>query len=355
MRLALATTTLALVGAAALIALPGVVRAGDESPHDTIEKLMPELMSQDDTVRTDAERKLFELGEPGRIELERVTRESDPRRAVTALRLLASGKWAKGVRPAGERRAEREDGSGARGDDPSVRLDDLTRSVERQFEEMRRRMEEFGRGIGTWKLPELGFHGEVARGKSSGSLVENDRTLSWTVEEDGRIKVTVKDGQDAAEQTFEARDLEELRKDHPELAKRVAPLLGNGHAYVFRLGPDRHVELFDGSGARRRLGDPFVLESPEAPVLGVEWSPVPDVLRDQVDLPAGGMVVTSVVKGSLAEKLGLARHDVLVEIDGKPVSAAPDVRAALAAVKAGEKVTAIVVRKGQRRTLDATK
>jgi S1-C subfamily serine protease len=79
------------------------------------------------------------------------------------------------------------------------------------------------------------------------------------------------------------------------------------------------------------------------------------VLRDQFDLPSGGMVVETVVNDSLAEKLGLARHDVLLEIAGKPVGGSPDVRAALEGVKAGDKVTAVVLRKGQRKTLEAVR
>jgi serine protease Do len=79
------------------------------------------------------------------------------------------------------------------------------------------------------------------------------------------------------------------------------------------------------------------------------------VLRDQVELPDGGIVVESVVKDSLAEKLGLQRHDVLVEVQGKAVGGTPDVRAALGEVKAGEKVTAVVVRKGLKKALETTK
>jgi S1-C subfamily serine protease len=108
-------------------------------------------------------------------------------------------------------------------------------------------------------------------------------------------------------------------------------------------------------GGQRLRVDPFQLDTPQAPVLGIEWTPVPDVLRDQIDLPPGGVVVETVVKDSLAERLGIAKHDVLVEIQGKPVSGSVDVRAALDAVKAGEKVTAVVVRKGLKKALEAVK
>src|SRR5690349_21527233 len=107
MKFPLTAAALALGAGAALLAFPGILRAGDETPHDAVERLMPQLLSDDDAVRADAERRVFDLGEAGRKELERVTRESDPRRAVTALRLLESPKWGRPVK-AGEQRVHKE-------------------------------------------------------------------------------------------------------------------------------------------------------------------------------------------------------------------------------------------------------
>jgi S1-C subfamily serine protease len=90
------------------------------------------------------------------------------------------------------------------------------------------------------------------------------------------------------------------------------------------------------------------------PVLGIEWSPPSPALCDQLDIPAG-MVVQSVVAGTPAEKLGLERHDVLVELNGKTVAASADIRAALDPVKSGGKLAAVVVRKGRRQTLAAVR
>src|SRR2546426_7414545 len=109
MRLVYATATaLAIAGGAFLLVRPSAVRAADESAHDAVERLMPDLMSDDDVVRKDAEKKLHELGDPARAELERVTRENDPRRAVTALRLLDDSKWTKPKLKAGEAPARRD-------------------------------------------------------------------------------------------------------------------------------------------------------------------------------------------------------------------------------------------------------
>jgi hypothetical protein len=350
MRLTLPATVLAVTGAAALLAVPAVLRAADESARDAVERLLPQLLSDDDTIRAEAEKSLFQLGDAGRAELERLTRDTDPRRAVAALRLLQSPKWPKAAK-AGEQRVEREDGT-QKGADPSPRAEDFRAQVERQLEEMRRRMEQWDQSL---KLEMPGFDARnlsITPG-SSGTMVENDKSTKWNVDADGRIKVTVKDG-DAPEQTYEAKDLDELKKDHPDVAKRLEPMLNSTRTIVLH-GPGAGLRMFGGSGGQRQRVNPSELDTPQAPVLGIEWTPVPDVLRDQIELPPGGVVVESVVKDSLAEKLGLARHDVLVDINGKPVGGSPDVRAALDAVKAGEKVTATVVRKGLKKALETVK
>ncbi len=356
MRRTLTITALALSGAAALLAVPAALRAADEAPRDAVERLLPQLMSDDDAVRGDAEKSLYALGDAGRLELERVTRETDPRRAITALRLLQSPKWSKKTLATGEERARREGETPARSDDAFRQLDDLEARMEREMDEMRRRFGEMGRDF-RLTIPPFDFRGGAVRGASSGSILENDRKTSWALEEDGRVKVTVQDGKDAPEQTFEAKDFETLKKEQPEIAKRIEPMLGTGSArrFVLRLDPDKRVRLFDGSGGVRGTFEPFRLDAAQTPVLGVEWSPVPEVLRDQLELGAGGIVVDTVVAGSLAERLGLARHDVLLDVNGKPVSGSPDVRAALESVKAGEKVTATIVRKGQRKVLETVR
>ena len=354
MRLALPATALVLTGAAVFLALPGVLRAADETPHDAVERLLPQLMSEDDTTRADAERKLFALGEPGRAEVERVTRDTDPRRAITALRLLASPKWPTGERVTGAERTQRENRAAGAEDDPSVRIDDLRAQVERQFEAMRKRMEQFDHGF-DGQVPQIDLRGLGNGARSSGSVVENDRRTSWSVAEDGRIKVTMQDGKDTPEQTVEAKDLDELKKEHPEVAKRVEPMMGSTRTFVFRSPPTLRMFRNIGPGGSQQRVDPSALDAPPAPVLGVEWSPVPEVLRDQLDLPEGGMVVETIVKDSLAEKLGLLRHDVLIEIAGKSVNGSPDVRAALDGVKPGDTVKAVVVRKGLKKALEVAK
>ncbi len=359
MRLTLPATFLALAGTAALVTMSPALLA-EESAHDAVERLMPQLLSEDDTQRADAEKSLFALGDAGRAELERITRDSDPKRAITALRLLQSSKWGKAAKEGGEQRVQREDGAAAADDewglseDLEKRLEEMRARLDRELADLRRRFESFDQDIAV-RLPRFEIRPGNADGSSAGTIVENDKTLSWSIEADGHVKVTVKDGKDAPEQKYEAANMEALRKEHPEVAKRLESVTGGDWNTVWK-----------GAGTRLRLQTvprvgglhsvvPDDVGAAATPVLGISWSPVSDVLRDQLDLPAGGMVVEQVVEKSLAAKLGLAKNDVLLEVQGKSVGVAADVRAALENAKEGEKVTALVVRKGQRKTLEAVK
>jgi hypothetical protein len=183
------------------------------------------------------------------------------------------------------------------------------------------------------------------------------------------VKVTTKDGPDAPEATVESESLDALRKDHPDLAKRLEGVLPKGgvRRWVLEWPPRawqgggkaaedpsavRGPLLRDGERRAERGDAPFDLPGP---VLGIGWDPVPEVLRDQLDVPEGGMVVASVAPGSLAERLGLRRNDVLLRVADRPVAGPLDVRKALESVPEGGKVTAEILRKGRRETVSAAR
>jgi hypothetical protein len=356
MRLAIPATFLALAGTAALVTLPSALRA-EESARDAVDRLMPQLLSEDDTQRADAEKTLFALGDAGRTELERITRENDPRRAIAALRLLQSPKWDKAAIKEGEQRVQREDGGTDRGagTDLDARLQEMRARFEQQMQELRRRMESFD-GDFTLRMPKFEFGPGKAGGSSSGTIVENDRTLAWTIEPDGRVKVTAKDGNDAPERKYEAPNMAALKKEHPEIAERLEKATGQDWTinWTRDVAPrlrDLRLSLRDGETRVQ----PDDQAAPPALILGITWAAVPDVLRDQLELGDGGMVIEQVVNHSLAERLGLARNDVLLEVQGKRVANSSDIRAALKDAKEGEKLTALVVRKGKKQALEATK
>jgi hypothetical protein len=54
--------------------------------------------------------------------------------------------------------------------------------------------------------------------------------------------------------------------------------------------------------------------------LGIAINPADDALRAQLGLPARqAVVITEVVKGSPAEKAGIKKHDIVLELAGKPI------------------------------------
>jgi S1-C subfamily serine protease len=89
------------------------------------------------------------------------------------------------------------------------------------------------------------------------------------------------------------------------------------------------------------------------PRLGARLDRPTDTLADQLNLPPGqGLVIESIQPGSAAARAGLKANDVLLEMNGKPVSS--DVRELaklLDSIKAGDPVDAVVLRKGQKETI----
>jgi hypothetical protein len=344
---------------------PAPREAARETVRDTVERLLPDLLSEQESVRDRASRAIVALGDPAKAELDRLTRDPDPQKAIAALKMLQSDAWDRAAR---EQKAERE-GEGPRLPAipiPKIDIDQWQRDVERQFEDMRKRMREWEKqfDVRDWVpgLEEKG--GGAARTQSSGSVTEDGRSFSWSIDATGRVKVTTKDGPDAPETTVEAPDMDALRRDHPEVAKRLeeyAPQSGT-RRWVFRWPPrafQAPASPSEDTGPLLREGEerlrPFDGAPVPGPLLGVGVGDVPEVLRDQLDLPEGGIVVESVTPNSLAERLGLRRNDVLLRIGDQPVAAAPDVRKALEAVPDGGTVKVEIVRKGRRETLSAAR
>lgn len=90
-------------------------------------------------------------------------------------------------------------------------------------------------------------------------------------------------------------------------------------------------------------------------LLGVRVIKPTPVLVEQLGLPNDrGLLIEYVRPHSAAEKSGLKLHDILLELDGKPLSSnVNEFSAALAAIKPNTPVTAVVVRKGRPETLKA--
>jgi beta-lactamase regulating signal transducer with metallopeptidase domain len=139
-----------------------------------------------------------------------------------------------------------------------------------------------------------------------------------------------------------AKELERMQKDQaqPGVNRRVivnpppAPVLTNTWVQAPR--------GVGGSGS-------FSVETR----LGVLVDRVPPVLADQLDLPKDrGVVLSGVLKDSSADKAGLKTSDIVLEFAGKPVEANPaEFIRSVNAVKVGDKVDLVVLRKGKKETI----
>jgi hypothetical protein len=83
---------------------------------------------------------------------------------------------------------------------------------------------------------------------------------------------------------------------------------------------------------------------------GASLGTVPDYAGDG----RPGLLLASVRAGSAADKAGMRRGDLLVELSGKPIRDIHDLMFVLQRSKPGEKTTAVVERDGRKVTLDVT-
>lgn len=142
------------------------------------------------------------------------------------------------------------------------------------------------------------------------------------------------------------RRLAEMQRDmQRRMAEDFRRLEGQGgfgrlEVQPFVLGPDG---LFVPGGARNAA----------QPRLGVKIEKVPAVLAEQLDLPKdSGIVIADVTAGGAAEKAGLKKNDVLLTLAGKDVPTDPEAFTALVGkLNAGEKLEAVVLRKGKKETV----
>lgn len=199
---------------------------------------------------------------------------------------------------------------------------------------------------------------------------------------DGKVKVrlrTVVDGEEQVKE-YEGESLEQLKKDHPELREALGGFnfrFGQGRNPLDRFDMDRfwkdwsrdfdddfwrdlHKDLERDMERQRRWLErareqfersrsrfPQQREEPAGPMLGVRATPPQPVLDAQLLLRGRGLVIEAVEKGSLADRLGLVRFDILLELDGTPIRGFQDVATALAAREEGARMSAKVLRRGE--------
>jgi hypothetical protein len=330
------------------------------APAEDPAALVKALGDADYDVRTRAYDRLREAGASARGALEEGAKSPDAQvrwAANRLLRQLDGGNRRGGRLEFGEEKGKdapaapgstKEDEVGVR--DFGFRFSFDDEAFRRSMEEMDRRMEELERRFRSFSIPDFGngFRFEIGRpgrGFEGQAVVERDgERTDVTVGADGKVKVKLSrkgaDGK-AVEEAFEAESLEALKKDHPEVHAKVMDLIGGIHVRTFRAPELPRIPDVP------RLGRLFQRDE-EKPILGVLVSPVPPVLRTQLSIEEDeGLVVEEVTDGSLAARLGLRRHDVVLSVNGASVGEAGSLREAAGKVKEGEEIRLRVLRAGK--------
>jgi hypothetical protein len=166
----------------------------------------------------------------------------------------------------------------------------------------------------------------------------------------GHATVTLKEtGPDGkpVEKTYEGKDLDEIKRDHPELADRLG-------GFVFRMnGP----VVVPAPGAKDDDGEDDDDEADAAkPVptgpFGLALGRLDEPTRAKANLAEGaGLVVRAVRKGSDAEAAGLQEGDVVTAVDGAAVRAEVGIAEVVQAGRAKGSLTFEVLRGGKALTL----
>lgn len=232
------------------------------------------------------------------------------------------------------------------------------------------------------------------------SVRDQQREMSFQQYPDGKIELTVTEEKDGKKNTstYKATNLEEFKKQYPEIAQRyqidrltapkfwqpveTAPLASGWDAWKkafeqnwFWDDPQQAKEFEKMQQAfrsddldrwfneQRKLFSQF--RSMNAPPseqaagkpaaqhpLGVAVVPVDGALRAQLNLdPKEGVLVLDVSNGSRAEKAGIMKNDVIIKLNDKTVDGVDDFRKDVRA-SSDKQFTLELVRKGKTQSID---
>lgn len=211
--------------------------------------------------------------------------------------------------------------------------------------DLHRRLDSWLRAPSMRSLPQWG-----------GALRPGSRSSSQTrleVTPDGvKLEVTEDvDGQPTTRE-YSAPSLEDLLEAHPELKDRIDLQL-DADAPALRFGPQLDWFFDDAREAPRELAPKAETRTggqPRTDILGVVLESLDADERQSMALDAGvGLRVMRVEPGTIAERLGLQRGHVLIELDGAPLRSRDDVTRRIQAREPNAEVKAVYVdRWGQR-------
>ncbi len=159
--------------------------------------------------------------------------------------------------------------------------------------------------------------------------------------DDHRVRVEIRTPN--GKRAFEGKNLEEILRKHPELKGSVKMEVSKGLQPEFRKG-----------GRLRELRRPA--PSDQRPKLGIylKEDGLNPGLREYLDIPEGaGLWVMDIVHGSLAERMGMRKKDILLRLNGKLIKGPRDVAKVLGDLEDDAPVKAEVLRRGREVVLKA--
>lgn len=87
-------------------------------------------------------------------------------------------------------------------------------------------------------------------------------------------------------------------------------------------------------------------------MLGLYQSEVPDAVAEHLGIEGDAIMIESVIPGLPADKHGLRANDVIVSIDGSDSMSSSGLTKVLRAKEPGDAIEIVVIRKGERRTIE---
>jgi Do/DeqQ family serine protease len=133
-------------------------------------------------------------------------------------------------------------------------------------------------------------------------------------------------------------------KEVPELQRRVAAV-SPGQSVRLKVIRDRKPVALSVTVAEMPAEEPVLAGAPEDESWGLGVEPLSGEAAARLGLAiAGGLLVTDVVAGSPADRAGLRRGDVVVEVGKKPVADSATLFRTLAQLKPGDRVLVFVQR-----------
>src|SRR5207247_1226268 len=133
-------------------------------------------------------------------------------------------------------------------------------------------------------------------------------------------------------------------KEVPELQRRVAAV-APGQPVRLKLIRERKPVTVSVTVTEMPAEEPVLAGAPDDESWGLSVEPLTGEAAARLNLPSpGGLLVTDVVSGSPADKAGLRRGDVIVEVGKKPVADPATLFRTLAQLKPGDRVLVFVQR-----------